>query len=119
METQKIIRTGKTGLTITSLSALEAAADTSDATIVIASEDLKAALWEPEVDHSPESPEPWGGWMWGFQLTDGTQAVLTNDRRGGIRWSLWVENTSKSGHVLEALLDVISGAGFEANISQF
>lgn len=113
------VRIGKTGLVITRVSALYVAPNTSDVAIVIPAADLKASLWEPEVDPSPESPEAWGGWMWAFQLADGTQALLSNARRGGIRWSLWVDEDVDPRNALEALLDVIAGAGFSANVSQF
>lgn len=112
-------RIGKTGLVITRVSALNVTPDTSDVAIVIPAADLKASLWEPEIDPSPESPEAWGGWMWAFQLADGTQALLTNDRRGGIRWSLWVDEDVDPRDALEALLDVVPGAGFSANVRQF
>lgn len=112
-------RIGKTGLVITRVSALDVTPNTSDVAIVIPAADLKAALWEPEVDPSPESSETWGGWMWAFQLADGTQALLTNARRGGIRWSLWVDEDVDPRDALEAVLDVVAGAGFSANVSQF
>ncbi|QHF00528.1 hypothetical protein LCG56_27495 (plasmid) [Pseudomonas cannabina pv. alisalensis] len=75
-------RIGKAGIVITRVSALDATPTTSDVAIVIPAAELKASLWEPEVDPSPESQEPWGGWMWAFQLGNGTQALLTNDRGG-------------------------------------
>ena len=112
-------RIGRTGLVITRVSALDVTPNTSDVAIVIPAAELKASLWEPEVDPSPESQEAWGGWMWAFQLGDGTQALLANDRRGGIRWSLWVDEEVDPRDALEALLDVIAGAGFSANVSQF
>lgn len=112
-------RIGKAGIVIIRVSAFDVTPNTSDVAIVIPAEDLKASLWEPEVDPSPESQEAWGGWMWAFQLGNGTQALLTNDRRGGIRWSLRVDEDVDSSDALEALLDVIAGAGFRANVSQF
>ncbi|WP_439126306.1 MAG: hypothetical protein ACNJA3_28470 (plasmid) [Pseudomonas rhizophila] len=112
-------RIGKTGLVITRVAALDVTPNTSDVAIVIPAAELKASLWEPEVDPSPESQADWGGWTWAFQLGNGTQALLTNDRRGGIRWSLWVDEEVDPYDALDALLDVIAGAGFSANVSQF
>lgn len=48
-------RIGKAGIVITRVSALDATPTTSDVAIVIPAAELKASLWEPEVDPSPES----------------------------------------------------------------
>lgn len=104
----------KTGNTITRITFDECEADTSDETIIIAAAKLKAALWEPEVNTDPESPEDWGGWHWSFKLDDGTHASLSNDRRGGANWTLWVKDAADSQRVAEVLLDVIAASGSRA-----
>ena len=109
----------KSGKSITQIAFADCDADTSNETIIIAPDKLKAALWEPEVEDCPESPEDWGGWHWSFQLEDGTQAGLSNDRRGGANWTLWVTDTADTQKVLDVVLDVIATSGFRARTRGF
>lgn len=118
--TQTTTLTGmKSGKTITRITLNECNADTSDETLIIAADKLKAALWEPELNPDPESPEAWGGWHWSFTLEDGTHASLSNDRRGGANWTVWVVDTADTSKVVEVLLDVIAASGFRARTRGF
>jgi len=113
--TQSTVLTGKTsGKTLTRIAFDDCRADTSDETLVIGAEKLKVALGEPDIESDPESTETWGGWHWSFVLEDGTQFSLSNDRRGGANWTLWVADGTDSNKVADVLLDVIAASGFRA-----
>jgi hypothetical protein len=92
----------------------ETDSDVSSASIFIASHDLTAALWAPNLLESPTSHEPWGAMAWAFQIFDGSTGLLTNDDAGGDRWNLWVTDTADTADLLEALLAVIAERGFQA-----
>lgn len=109
-------RKGKRGTVITQIKGPSGGGE-SRLSIEIDPDKLKSALWEPDVDPDPESPEPWGGWMWFFTLDDGTEVAVTNDRRGGNRWSVWVDNTKLHQDAAEkALLDVLRTAGYRPRV---
>jgi hypothetical protein len=82
-EEQPVVRTGSRDAKITQMLFSESTAATSCYSVEINAEKLKEALWEPEINPNPESPEPWGGWMLAFALENGHHVAITNDRRGG------------------------------------
>ncbi|KVP97983.1 hypothetical protein WJ96_05275 [Burkholderia ubonensis] len=116
MGAESIKRTGKAGHSLTRLDDIAEGVLTSELSIEIAAENLREALWEPQIIPDPESPEPWGAWCWHFALDDGTKGMLTNDRRGGKRWSVWLVDDEHQTAVEDALVDVIRSAGFRAKV---